>query len=98
MSTPASVYPVGAIYGLTQTFAALPLFDLAARASPRAGAGLAYALVMSAINLAFAGSDLLGVWLQEQLALSFASLVVINAVSTFIVLPLIAVLPAALID
>jgi hypothetical protein len=98
LSTPASVLPVGAIYGLTQTLAALPLFDLAARASPRAGAALAYALVMSAINLAFAGSDILGVWLQEQLSLSFAGLVAINATSTLVVLPLIAILPAALVD
>jgi hypothetical protein len=98
LSTPASVYPVGAIYGLSQTLAALSIFDLAARASPREGAGLAYAMIMTTINVALALSDLLGVWLQARLSLPFAALVAVNAGSTLIVLPLIALLPRKIVD
>ena len=75
----------------------LPLFDLAARAAPRGSAALAYALMMSAWNLAVAASDIFGSWLFHRYGLTFIHLVWLNAGATAATLILVPLLPRRLV-
>lgn len=84
--------------GLFVTLAELALMDLAARATPRGGEGLGFALMMSVRNGALALSDVFGSWLVERRQVSFASLVWLNAGTTALVLLAAPFLPRQLID
>jgi hypothetical protein len=76
----------------------LPLWDLSARAAPAGYEGLAYALMMSALNLAHSTSDVLGSILHDRWGVGFTSLVWLNSASTIAVLLLVPLLPAAIMD
>jgi predicted MFS family arabinose efflux permease len=84
--------------GLFVTLAELALMDLAARATPRGGEGLGFALMMSVRNGALAASDVVGSWLIDQRHVSFFSLVWLNAGTTALVLLVVPWLPAILLD
>jgi hypothetical protein len=79
------------------TLATLPLFDLAARATPRGSESLGYALLLSVYTLSSNLSNVLGSHLYERVHLGFKSLVWVNAGSTAAVLLFVPFLPRALL-
>jgi hypothetical protein len=84
--------------GLVGTLAALPLYDLAARATPPGVESFGFSLMMSIRNVAiFAISNPLGSYLYSRHHVGFKQLVWLNAGSTAAVLLFIPVLPAALL-
>jgi hypothetical protein len=89
---------VEGIVGMTGTVAELALMDLAARATPRGGEALGFALMMSVRNLAVGGSDVMSSSLADRFHLSFSTLVLLNAGTTLLSLLAIPFLPAVLVD
>ncbi len=84
--------------GLVGTLATLPLYDLAARATPPGIESFGFSLMMSIRNVAlFAISDPLGSYLYSQHHVGFKQLVWLNAGSSAAVLLFVPVLPAALL-
>lgn len=94
--SPSSALWITALEGLAQTLAVLPLYDLAARATPRTSAALGYALMMSAWNLTNALANWFGSWLHDRYGLTFMQLVWLNAGTTALVLFIVPFLPASL--
>jgi predicted MFS family arabinose efflux permease len=83
---------------LLGTLATLPLYDLAARATPSGSESFGFALMMSVRNVAiFAISDPLGSYLYDHYNLGFKHLVWLNAGSSAAVLLFVPLLPAALL-
>ena len=83
--------------GFLSTIAVLPLFDLAARATPKGSESFGFALMMSVRNITiFVISEMIGSYLYSRLHWPFVRLVWLNAGSTALVLLAIPFLPAAL--
>jgi hypothetical protein len=83
---------------LLGTLATLPLYDLAARATPAGVESFGFALMMSIRNIAiFAISDPLGSKLYDDYHVGFKQLVWLNAGSSAAVLLFVPLLPAALL-
>ncbi len=80
------------------TLAQLPLYDLAARATPKGSEALGYAMMLAFWNLSLAASDILGSYLYDHFHLPFKNLVWINAGTTALVLLVIPFLPGYLMD
>jgi len=93
----ASALGITAITGITGTLATLPIYDLAARATPRGSEALGYAVMMSVWNLTNAVSDWCGSYLYGRFHLTFLSLVWLNAGTTALALLAVPFLPVALI-
>ena len=90
---------IDAAVGLTGSLGALPLYDLAARATPKGSESFGFALMMSVRNISlFAISDPLGSMLYDRYHLGLGKLAVVNAGATLAVLLLIPLLPGALLD
>lgn len=84
--------------GLMGAIATLPLYDLAARSTPKGSESFGFALMMSVRNISlFAISDPLGSMLYGRFHLGFDKLVFANAGSTLAVLLFVPLLPAALL-
>jgi predicted MFS family arabinose efflux permease len=83
--------------GITGTLATLPIYDLAARATPRGSEALGYSVMMSVWNLTNALSDWSGSWLYGHFHLTFLNLVWLNAGTTALALVAVPFLPLALI-
>lgn len=83
--------------GFGYTLAELALMDLAVRATPVGSEGLGFSLMMSVRNLALFGTDWFGSKLLEQYHIAFSSLVIANAVTTLITVPLVLLLPMLLV-
>jgi hypothetical protein len=96
--SPVSALVVESIYGICYALALLPLFDLAARATPRGSEAMGLAVVMSLWNVSNAVSDVIGSWLFTNYRTGFLSLVWLNASTTLCVLPFLRLIPAALIQ
>jgi predicted MFS family arabinose efflux permease len=77
---------ITAVNGLGGTLAVVPLYDLAAHATPQGCEGLGFALMMSLRNLAVNGGDWVGSWLMQSWHWSFSGLVFISAGTTLLVL------------
>jgi len=88
---------ITAVNGLGGTLAVVPLYDLAARATPRGCEGLGFALMMSLRNLAANGGDWIGSWLLQSRHWTFSELVFISAGTTLLVLFAIPFIPARLL-
>jgi len=89
---------IEAAVGLTGSLGALPLYDLAARATPKGSESFGFALMMSVRNVAlFAISDPLGSMLYGRYHLGLGKLALVNAGATLAVLLLLPLLPAALL-
>ena len=86
------------VAGLGLTLAQLPLFDLAARATPKGSEALGYSIMIALWNLGLAGSDIIGSALFEKYGLTFQNLVWANAGTTALVLVVIPFLPRRLVD
>ena len=80
------------------TLAQLPLFDLAARATPKGSEALGYAMMLGFWNISQMISDVLGSYLYDHFHLPFMNLVWINAGTTALVLLAIPFLPGYLVD
>lgn len=90
---------IEALVGLTGALGTLPLYDLAARATPKGSESFGFALMMSVRNIAlFAISDPLGSLLYGRYHLGLDKLALVNAGSTLAVVLLIPLIPAALLD
>src|SRR5205085_2507663 len=96
LSEPVAIQ-VEAAYGFCYTLAVLPIFDLAARATPEGCEAMGLALIMSLWNVANALSDILGSWLFGQHHVEFLGLVWLNALTTLCVLPFLRLVPARLV-
>lgn len=88
---------IEATYGLCTALALMPIFDLLARATPKASAALGYALIFSLGSLSVSGSDLVGSWLYERLDRSFTGMILLNSGTSALVLLAIPFLPRALV-
>jgi Na+/melibiose symporter-like transporter len=84
--------------GLGYTLAQLPLFDLAARGTPKGSEALGYSMMLALGNLSTSFSDVLGSYLFDHFQLGFKNLVWINAGTTALILLVIPFLPAYLVD
>lgn len=94
----AKALAIVAVSGLVGTFGVIPLYDLAARATPKGCEALGFALMMSLRNLAVSGADLIGSWLIQTHQWQFSSLVWINTGTTLLVLLAVPLLPRHLLD
>ena len=84
------------VYGFGFTLADLALMDLAVRSTPAGSEGLGFSLMMSVRNFALYGTDWLGSTLLDQYHMPFNDLVLINAATTLVALPLVFLLPKVL--
>jgi len=96
-NTVLRVQMVETVYGFGFTLAELALMDLAVRSTPAGSEGLGFSLMMSVRNFALYGTDWLGSTLLDKYHLAFNNLVLINAATTAIAIPLIFLLPRALV-
>jgi Na+/melibiose symporter-like transporter len=86
------------IESMTMVFALLPLYDLAARATPSGSEALGYSLMMSVWNFTQSMSDLGGSWLYSHWGMSFNQLIWVNSGTTALVLLAVPFLPRMLVD
>jgi Na+/melibiose symporter-like transporter len=96
--TPTSALLITGIEGATMSFAILPLYDLAARATPRGSEALGFCIILSVWNLTTMLSNYAGSWLYSTMGFTFANLVWLNAATTLLVLVAVPFLPRALTD
>jgi predicted MFS family arabinose efflux permease len=89
---------VEGLAGMGLTLAQLPLFDLAARATPKGSEALGYSLMIALWNIGLSLSDIIGSALFEKYGLTFMNLVWVNAGTTALVLVVIPFLPGRLVD
>lgn len=89
---------IEAIGLLGYTLAQLPLFDLAARATPKGSEALGYAVMLALGNLSTSISDVIGSYLFDHFKLGFKNLVWVNAGTTALVLIVIPFLPSYLVN
>jgi hypothetical protein len=83
--------------GFGYALAELAIVDLAIRATPAGSEGLGFSLMMSVRNFALFGTDWLGSQLIERYHWSFDSVVLGNAATTSITIPLALLLPLVLL-
>jgi MFS family permease len=83
--------------GFTVTISEVALMDLAVRATPPGSEGLGFSLMVSVRNFALFGTDWLGSLMLDKLHLPFNDLVLANAATTAIAVPLVFLLPAVLV-
>lgn len=95
---PTSAVIITLIEGGTLAFALLPLYDLAARATPRGSEAIGYSLMMSVWNFTKEMSDYIGSALYTKLGLTFNHLIWVNSGTTLLVLLAVPFLPAVLMD
>ncbi len=88
---------IDTVYGFAFTFAECALMDLAVRATPAGSEGLGYSLMLSVRNLALFGTDILGSMLMDKYNVHFGTLVLGNAVTTALTIPLVFLLPLTLV-
>jgi MFS family permease len=101
--TPQQAMLIDFSNGFLAVLGILPLFDLAARATPKGSESFGYALLMSVYNLAvFAISNPIGSWLYELPSAGWhhnlTRLIWLNAGTSLIALLLVPVLPKVLIS
>ena len=84
---------VTALNGMTAMLCILPLYDLAARATPSGSESLGYALSLSIWNLADTISDVLGSKLYDFFSLEFNDLVWINTITTAAIIIFVPLIP-----
>ncbi len=93
-----SAIVITAISGITGTLAMLPVYDLAARGTPKGSEAIGYAVMMSVWNFTNAMSDWIGSTLYSRFHLTFRDLVWVNAGTTILVLVVVPFLPLVLMS
>ena len=96
-STVADAQMIEAVHGFGAAIATMSLVDLSVRATPRGSEGLGYALMISINNFARLGTDWLGSSMLDRLHLPFSDLVLMNAGTTLVAVPLVLLLPRVLV-
>ena len=94
----ATAIAITALEGVTQALALLPVYDLAARGTPKGSEALGYAVMMSVWNLTNSLSDWVGSSFVVYFHLTFANLVWLNAGTTALVLLVVPFLPRTLLQ
>jgi len=94
----ATAIGITALEGATQTLAVLPVYDLAARGTPKGSEALGYSVMMSVWNLTSSLSDWTGSFLFSHFGLTFSHLVWLNAGTTALVLLVMPFLPRTLLE
>lgn len=89
---------VTVLTGFTGALATLPVADLTARATPRGNEALGFSLMVSASNVAWKFSDVLGSWLYQHRHFHFPELVLLNAGTTLCMLLVLPFVPRTLTD
>lgn len=84
--------------GFGYTLAELVLMDLAVRSTPKGSEGLGFSIMMSVRNFALLGTDALGARMMDRWHLHFNQLVLSNAATTAIAIPLIFLLPKVVLS
>lgn len=97
-ATVAEARVVESFNGFGYSLAELALMDLAVRATPAGSEGLGFSLMMSVRNLALFGTDWFGSNLLDRYHVHFSSLVLANAATTVITIPLSLLLPRLLVS
>jgi hypothetical protein len=100
--SPETAMLIDGANGFLAILGILPLFDLAARATPKGSESFGYALLMSVYNIAvFAISDPIGSWLYESPAAAWhhnlTRLIVMNSSTSLLALVLVPFLPRVLL-
>jgi hypothetical protein len=93
-----SALVIEAVGILGYTLAQIPLFDLAARATPKGSEALGYSMVIALGNLSTSFSDVIGSYLIDAWKFAFTHLVWVNAGTTALILLVIPFLPGFLVD
>ncbi|HVZ07019.1 MFS transporter [Rhodopila sp.] len=88
---------IDGLNGVGFTLAELALMDLAVRATPAGSEGLGFALMVSVRNFALFGTDWFGSVLIEKYGVSMETLIWANSLTTAITVPLVLLLPAAVV-
>jgi predicted MFS family arabinose efflux permease len=88
---------IEAFNGFCYAAAELSIMDLAIRATPKGSEAFGFSLLMSVRNFALFGTDWVGSALIDRLHWSFNSVVIADAVTTAIAVPLVLLLPALLV-
>ena len=83
--------------GFGYTLAEVAMMDLAVRATPSGSEGLGFSLMMSVRNFTLFGSDWFGSKLLDAYHLHFNTLVIANAATSVIAVPLVLLLPAIIV-
>ncbi|MCX6369389.1 MAG: MFS transporter [Armatimonadetes bacterium] len=96
--SPATAVAITALEGITQTLAILPVYDLAARGTPKGSEALGYSIMMSVWNLTNSLSDWVGSTLFTKYGFDFSHLIWLNAGTTALVLLVIPFLPKTLME
>jgi predicted MFS family arabinose efflux permease len=86
------------VTGFMIVMAELALMDLAVRSTPRGCEALGFALMMSVRNFSLALSDVLGSQMMDSFHVSFNNLIIINALTTLLVLGFLPLLPRAIVN
>jgi MFS family permease len=84
-------------WGFGFALAECALMDLAVRSTPKGSEGMGFSLMISVRNFALFGTDAFGSWLMDRFHIQFNSLIVSNAVTTAIAIPLVLLLPLYLV-
>jgi predicted MFS family arabinose efflux permease len=95
--SPVAAVAITSSAAVMGTLAVLPLFDLAARATPRGSESLGYACLLSVYTVSSSVSNVLGAHLYDHFHLSLRQLVWVNAGSTAAVLLFVPFLPRGLL-
>ena len=101
--SPQSAMIIDTANGFLAILGILPLFDLAARATPKGSESFGYALLMSVYNIAvFAISNPIGSWLYEHPSAGWhhnlSRLIWLNAGTSLVALVLVPILPRILVS
>ncbi len=83
--------------GFGYTMAEVAMMDLAVRSTPSGSEGLGFSLMMSVRNFTLFGSDWAGSKLLDAYHIHFNTLVLANAATSAIVIPLVLVLPSIIV-
>lgn len=94
---PVSAILISALEGVALTLAILPVYDLAARGTPKGSEALGYAVMMSFWNIAVSLSNVSGSWIYQKFQWSFRDLVWLNSGTTLLVLAVVPFLPKELV-
>jgi len=89
---------IEAAYYFAYALVQMPLYDLAARATPKGSEALGYSIIISVWNWGLFFSDLIGSHLYENRHFNFKQLVWLNAATTLVVLVAVPFLPKLLVD
>ena len=88
---------IDTLNGVGFALAELAFFDLATRASPKGSESFGYSLMMSVRTLALYGTDIFASKLMDSYHWPFNWLVLLNVATTVVALPLVFLMPKAIL-